>query len=319
MTAVSRETSDNLGLRNDGIPETVHAAFAPLTDRAAAEAYTRQLTLSHYENFSVVSILLPKHLRQDFCNVYAFCRVADDLGDEVGDPARSAQLLADFRQQTEALYAGTTHTAVFTALRSTIEKHHIPPEPFLDLLSAFQQDQILTRYDNFPQVVDYCRRSADPVGRLVLYMCGYRDAHRQTLSDKTCTALQLANFWQDVRRDLLERDRIYLPADDLQRFGVDETQLRTGAVTQNYRDLIRFQVDRTAALFDEGEALLPLLAPRYRGQIALFGKGGRAVLAAIRRQNYDTLTRRPRLSRWQKGRLILSTLAAYLAGKAGRA
>ncbi|MEI8197770.1 MAG: squalene synthase HpnC, partial [Phycisphaerae bacterium] len=209
---------------------------------------------------------------------------------------------------------GQVNTAVFVALRETIRKHDIPAQPFLDLIDAFEQDQRVLRYETFAQVVDYCRRSADPVGRLVLYMCGYRDTQRQQLSDRTCTALQLTNFWQDVRRDILERDRIYLPRESMERFGVTEAQLREGRCDENYRRLISFEVARTAALFDEGEKLLPLLDRKYRGQIALFGQGGRAILHAIRKQGYDTLTRRPRLGKLQKLRLMLGALAGRLIG-----
>lgn len=303
-------------------PQTLHHAFAPLTDDPAgitqALAYTRRLTGSHYENFSVVSRLLPAELRQDFCNVYAFCRVADDLGDESGDRSKALELLAGFKDQTHDLYCGQVKTAVFLALRETIRRHDIPPQPFLDLIDAFEQDQRLTRYQTFEQVVEYCRRSADPVGRLVLYLCGYRDPQRQQLSDRTCTALQLTNFWQDVRRDLLERDRIYLPQESMQRFGVTEEQLRQGRCDDSYRRLIEFEVTRTAALFDEGEKLLPLLDRRYRGQIALFGQGGRAILQAIRNQHYDTLTRRPRLGKLQKLRLVLSVLIGRLIAGTGK-
>ena len=306
------------------VPPTVRAAFEPVADPVAAEAYTRSLTHSHYENFSVVSILLPKHLRQDFCNVYAFCRIADDLGDEVHDKTLSLQYLANFRVQLQNCYSPFTlspchlvtpsppPSAVFTALRQTIRRHDIPIEPFDNLIRAFEQDQALIRYENFPQLLDYCTKSADPVGRIVLYMCGYRDIERQQLSDKICSALQLINFWQDVRRDILDRDRIYIPADDIQRFGVTEEQLRIGTITQNYRDLIRFQVERTEAMFTEGEQLLPLLAPTYRKQIALFAQGGRAICQAVRRQNFDTLTHRPSLSKIQKARLITTTFVGYL-------
>jgi len=300
-----------LGLAATG-PETLAAAFRPEPSRDAAEAYTRRLTQGHYENFSVVSVLLPRHLRQDFCNVYAFCRIADDLGDEVGDKARSLALLERFRQDTLRCYQGDHTTVVFQALSGTIARHGIPAEPFLNLIDAFLQDQRLTRYDTFAQVVDYCTRSADPVGRLVLYMCGYRDEARQRLSDKTCTALQLANFWQDVRRDILERDRIYIPRESLTQFGVTEAQIRSGHGDANFRQLIKFEVDRTQALFDEGTALLPLLAPRYRKHIALFGQGGQAILQAVRRQDYDTLTCRPTLSKMQKCRLLAGALGAYL-------
>jgi squalene synthase HpnC len=300
------------------VPPTVRAAFAPPGTLAAAERYTRELALGHYENFSVVSMLLPKRLRQDFSNVYAFCRTADDLGDEVPDRQLSLSYLRRFREFTEACHAGEGRSPLFVALAKTIAKHQIPIDPFLDLIDAFEQDQRVNRYDNFEQVVDYCRRSADPVGRLVLYMCGYRDAARQQLSDRTCTALQLANFWQDVRRDILDRDRIYIPRDSMERFGVDEQQIRTGRCDDNYRRLLKFEVDRTEKLFDEGDGLLAMLDGAIRQQVALFSNGGRAVLDAIRGQNYDTLSRRPSLSKWQKGKLVgramLAMTAAKLAG-----
>jgi len=176
-----------------------------------ARRYAVDLATSHYENFTVVSRVLPARLREDFAAVYAFCRWADDLGDETGDPRRSLELLDWWRQELDACYRGEPRHPVFVALKPTIEKHDIPATPFEKLIDAFVQDQGLTRSHTWEQVVDYCTRSADPVGRLVLYMCGYRDEQRQRLSDCTCTALQLANFWQDVRRDILERDRIYVP------------------------------------------------------------------------------------------------------------
>lgn len=318
-TWLSRDEKARVGIedRAAAVPATVREALAPSENAREAEEFTRRLARSHYENFSVISGLLPRRLRQDFCNVYAFCRVADDLGDEMGDRNAALDGLASLRLRLQDCFAGRTHTALFTALRQTIARHDIPPKPFDDLIAAFEQDQRITRYESFPQVVDYCTKSADPVGRIVLYMCGYRDERRQGLSDKTCTALQLINFWQDVRRDILERDRIYLPAEDMRRFGVSEEQLRTGHVTPEYRELLKFQVQRTEALFRQGDALLELLAPEYRRQIALFGKGGKAIASAIRRGNFDTLTRRPRLSKWQKGRLIAGTFFGYWAGRLG--
>ncbi|HSU65785.1 MAG TPA: squalene synthase HpnC [Tepidisphaeraceae bacterium] len=297
------------------VPETVRAAFAPAGTLEAARGYTRRLALGHYENFSVVSLLLPKSLRQDFSNVYAFCRTADDLGDEVPDKKLALEYLGRFRDHTRACYEGRYLSPLFLALSETIQKYQIPIGPFLDLIDAFEQDQRVDRYENFDQVVDYCRRSADPVGRLVLYMCGYRDEERQRLSDRTCTALQLANFWQDVRRDIIERDRIYVPKDSMEQFGVTEEQIREGRCDDNYRRLLRFEVDRTEKLFDQGDALLPLLAPEHRRHVMLFSKGGRAVLQSIRRQNYDTLSRRPRLSKFQKGRLMLRAMTATAAAK----
>ncbi|HEX8525042.1 MAG TPA: squalene synthase HpnC [Tepidisphaeraceae bacterium] len=301
------------------MPRLVRQALAPATNAASAQAFTNHLAHSHYENFTVVSVLVPKHLRQDFCNIYAFCRIADDLGDELADCELSLRMLSQFRQQTQACYAGECQNNVLLALSETIRRHDIPLQPFVDLIDAFEQDQRVTRYDTFDQVIDYCRRSADPVGRLVLYLCGYRDEQRQRLSDKICTALQLANFWQDVRRDIDARDRIYLPRESMNQFHVTEQQIKEKRCDGNYRSLIRFEVDRTEKLFDEGEGLLPLLRPEVRGQIALFGAGGRAVLTAIRKQNYDTLSRRPSISKLQKGRLLISVMASRILRGLGRA
>ena len=146
-------------------------------------------------------------------------------------------------------------------------------------------------------------------------MCGYRDAERQELSDRTCTALQLANFWQDVRRDILDRNRIYIPKDSMQRFGVSEEQIREGRCDDNYRRLMKFEVDRTEKLFEEGTRLLPMLDSTIRQQVMLFARGGMAILQAIRDQNYDTLSQRPKLSRWQKGKLMAKALTTLAAGK----
>src|SRR5439155_16061155 len=230
----------------------------------------------------------------------------------------SLKYLDQFRAELRDCYSGGASSAVYRALRQTIDRHQIPIEPFLDLIDAFEQDQRVTRYDTFEQLVDYCRRSANPVGRLVLYVCGYRDAERQRFSDCTCTALQLANFWQDVRRDLHELDRIYIPRESLDRFGVSEAQLRQGVADDNYRALIRFEVERTGKMFDEGDRLLPLLDSSVRRHVALFAMGGRAVLDAIRRQNFDTLTRRPSLSSWQKGRLAARAATSQLLGMLSR-
>lgn len=278
-----------------------------------AQAYTRQLTHSHYENFSVVSRLLPRPLRQDFCNVYAFCRIADDMADELGDAVRASESLQSLRHQAEECYEGRISTRLFAALSTTIHRHAIPIAPFLDLIDAFEQDQRVDRYQTFDQVVDYCRRSADPVGRLVLYMCGYRDAERQRLSDQTCTALQLTNFWQDVRRDMFERNRIYIPQESMDRFGVTEEQIREGRFNDQFAQLIRAEVDRTQQMFDHGRQLLPMLDWKVRKHIALFGSGGEAILNAIRRRNYDTLSSRPVLSRWQKTKLMITAVGAGLA------
>lgn len=287
------------------VPPSVAAGLAAAGDLAAAEEFARRLTNTHYENFSVLSWFVPRRLRQDFCNIYAFCRVADDAADETGDAQASLRWLDRMRAQTHACFAGESSTHVFLALAQTIRRHDLPPEPFLDLIDAFEQDQRVTRYSTFIQLLDYCRRSANPVGRLVLYLSDYRDRRRQALSDRTCTALQLTNFWQDVRRDIHDRDRVYIPREDLDRFGVTEDQLRAGECNAAYRDLIRFQVQRTEEIFAAGDALPPMLAGKLRRQIALFSRGGRAILEAISQADFDTLSGRPSLSRWRKSRLAL--------------
>lgn len=297
-----------------------------LSEQQAAE-YTRRLVRTQYENFTVVSWLLPRHLRDDFANVYAFCRWADDLGDETGDPQRSLQLLAWWRRELADCYAGQPRHPVFVALRRTIQQHDIPSEPFEHLIDAFEQDQRLHRYETWDQTLDYCTRSADPVGRIVLYLCDYRDEHRQQLADATCTALQLINFWQDVRRDIIERDRIYVPAEDLRHHGLTHQHLVDHVRGHNpltdeqraaYRHTIRDLVDRTAPLFEKGRELWPLLGPDVRPSIQLFTLGGEAVMQAVRRIKYETLDHRPALSKATKARLItraaLGRLRAQTAG-----
>jgi len=234
-----------------------------------ARLFCRQLATQHYENFTIVSWYLPRRLRQHFYNVYAYCRVSDDLADEEPDQAASLELLADWREQLHAMYDGQASHPVFVALQETIAAFDIPQEPFDLLLDAFVQDRHQTRYATFEELLEYCRRSADPVGRLVLYLGGYRDETRQRLSDCTCTALQLANFWQDVRRDWDERGRVYLPREDLDRFGVTEDQLAAGDCTPQYRELLRFEVERTRELFRRGLPLIDLVAGHLRRDVAL--------------------------------------------------
>jgi squalene synthase HpnC len=298
-------------LSSAAVPPTVRAGLTPAMDLASAQAFTRQLTHTHYENFSVVSRFVPSHLRQDFCNVYAFCRIADDAGDETGDAELSLRLLQDMRDQTAACFAGESASTLFVALADTAHRQKLPIQPFLDLIDAFEQDQQVHRYQAYDQLLDYCRRSANPVGRLVLHLFGYHDPERHHLSDQICTALQLTNFWQDVRRDIRERGRIYIPQEDMDRHGISPDFIDRGICDDKYRELIRFEVDRTETLFASGDALPPMLEPIHQRQIALFSRGGRAILQAIRDQNYNTLTHRPALSRWTKWRLALGLMLSW--------
>ena len=273
-----------------------------------AEAYTRWLATHHYENFHVVSFLLPKRLHQDFYNVYAYCRWADDLGDEMGDQQESLRLLACWREQLDAMYAGVSTHPVFVALRGTVARHSIPQEPFADLIRAFEQDQTVARYPTWQDLFGYCRYSANPVGRLVLYLCGYSDAERQRLSDATCTGLQLANFWQDVTVDL-EKDRVYIPLEVLARHGCAIDDLYARRTTPAFRAALQECVARAREFFIEGLPLYSLVDRRLALDIDLFSRGGLRVLGKIVEQNYDVLSRRPAISKSERVWLLLGSLA----------
>jgi squalene synthase HpnC len=274
---------------------------------AEAEAYTRWLATHHYENFQVVSFLLPKRLHQDFYNVYAYCRWADDLGDEMGDRQESLRLLAWWREQLEAMYAGEAAHPVFVALRGTVARHSIPQQPFADLIRAFEQDQTVTRYAAWEDVYAYCRYSANPVGRLVLYLCGYSDAERQRLSDATCTALQLANFWQDVAVDL-EKNRVYIPLEVLGRHHYTIEDLYARRMTPAFREVMREVVARARELFVAGLPLSSMVDRRLALDIDLFSRGGLRVLDKIAEQDYDVLSRRPAISKAERVRLLLGSM-----------
>jgi squalene synthase HpnC len=280
-----------------------------------ATAYTRWLATSHYENFHIVSFLMPKRLHQDMYNVYAYCRWADDLGDEIGDTAESLRLLAWWRDELDAMYAGRAAHPVFVALGPTVRAYSIPREPFADLVQAFVQDQTVTRYRNWDELIAYCRYSANPVGRLVLYLCGYSDPERQRLSDLTCTALQLANFWQDVTVDLL-KDRVYIPLDAMARHGYTVDELFARRFTPGFREVMREIVDYAQDLFDRGSPLARKVDRRLSLDIDLFSRGGMRVLEKIRRQGYDVLAVRPAISKTERVGLLLGSLARMAFSRA---
>jgi squalene synthase HpnC/squalene synthase HpnD len=275
--------------------------------RAEAEQYTRWLATHHYENFNVVSWLLPKRLHQHFYNVYAYCRWADNLGDEIPDHTRALELLNEWEAELRACFAGRPSHPVFIALAGTVEVCEIPIEPFADLLSAFRQDQVVHRYPDWAEVLEYCRYSANPVGRLVLHLCGYHDERRQELSDATCTALQLANFWQDVSRDL-EKGRIYIPLDALQAHGLTERDILERRFDERYVSLMKDLIARTRRLFEEGLPLAQSVDSALRVDIEMFSRGGLAVLDAIERSGYDTLRRRPSVGKAKQAQLLLVAL-----------
>ena len=278
-------------------------------------AYTRWLATHHYENFHVVSFLLPKKLHQDFYNVYSYCRWADDLGDEMGDRDRSLELLGWWRGELEAMYQGRARHPVFVALAGTVKRHRIPPQPFVDLIQAFVQDQTITRYHDWDDLFGYCRFSANPVGRLVLYLCGYSDAARQRLSDATCTALQLANFWQDVTVDL-EKDRIYIPLEVMQRHGASTEDLFAHRFTPAFREVMREIVEKARGLFLQGLPLAGMVNRRLSLDLDLFSRGGLKVLEKIEGQGYDVLAARPAITRTERARLLLGSLARVAFSRA---
>jgi len=285
-----------------------------IPERAPAEEeareYCRRLARTHYENFSVATWFLPKPLRQHFFNIYAYCRISDDLGDEVGDAAASLRLLDQWQSELDACYDGSPRHPVFVALATTVRDLEIPRHEFSDLLTAFRQDQTVTRYETFEDLLGYCRYSANPVGHLVLYVCGYRDAERQRLSDYTCTALQLANFWQDVSVDYA-KGRIYLPIESLRQFGVSEEGIAAERNTAAFRDMMRFEVERARDWFRKGLPLARTVNRELATDIELFTRGGQEILNAIERQGFSVLGRRPVISKGRK----LALLARAALGK----
>lgn len=266
---------------------------------AVPEALCEKLAHGHYENFSVGSIFLPRRLRKHVYNIYAYCRVCDDLADETGDPQLSIRLLQWWREELFACFAGRPRHTVFVALKPTIDEFDLPIQPFDDLISAFLQDQRVTRYETYEQLLGYCQRSANPVGRLFLCLMGYRDEARRRLSDMTCTALQLANFWQDIAPDYA-RGRVYIPQEDLRQFGYSEAEISNSIVNASFRRLMRFEVARTRELFEGGFTLGRLIEGDGAADVELFTRCGLALLNAVEKRNYDVMHRRVTVSNTRK-------------------
>src|SRR5262245_24086505 len=306
----------NLRMRNGFVaelqrlgPGARHAPF-PLT---RARNYCSRLARTHYENFSVATLLLPRRLTQHFHNVYAYCRWADDLGDETGGGDEALRLLAWWRQELMRCYGGAPRHPVMIALQQTIRRFAIPPAPFLNLLTAFEQDQHVKRYDTYEQLLGYCVNSANPVGRLVLYLCECHDDMRGQLADLVCTGLQLANFWQDVARDFAI-GRVYLPHEDRARFAYNDTDLEARRFTTAFADLMRFEVERARALLIGGLALRPLMPRDVQMDIELFARGGLAILRKIELIGYNVWKARPALTKWDKATLIGGVVSQRLWG-----
>lgn len=290
-------------------PDMMADQFLPRDlEGALPEALCAKLARTHYENFPVGSILLPRRLRAHVYNIYAYCRVCDDLADETGDPELSLRLLEWWREELLECFAGRPRHSVFVALKPTIDQFGLPSEPFDDLISAFVQDQRVTRYQTFDDLLGYCQRSANPVGRLFLCLMGYRDDARRKLSDLTCTALQLANFWQDITRDY-DRGRIYIPLEDMDHFGYSEAELRNRIVNAGFRRLMLFEVERTRGFFERGAPLAELVEGGGAADVDIFNRCGQALLDAIQRRDYDVLHHRITVSKLRKLLLALRWVA----------
>ena len=294
----------------NALPDSYRIPDAP-PSLEEARSYCERLAKTHYENFSVATWFLPARLRQHFYNVYAYCRISDDLGDEVGNAQQSLELLDQWERELSACYAGSPRHPVFVALAETVKQFAIPRHEFSDLLIAFRQDQKVTRFETFDDVLGYCRYSANPVGHLVLYLCGYSDAERQQLSDYTCTALQLANFWQDVYVDY-GKGRIYLPLEDLRRHGVSEDDIAQRRATPQFTALMRFEVERARQWFERGLPLVKKVGRELAIDLELFSRGGQEILNAIERQGFDVLRRRPAISKTRKLLLVARAAAGKL-------
>ncbi len=277
----------------------------------ASFRYCEQLARGHYENFPVGSFLVPSNRRKHVYSIYAFARTADDFADEgyeadISVETRMARL-DEWQKKLQDSYRGVADDPIFIALSETIRELRLPVVMFEDLLSAFKQDVTKTRYRDFDEVLDYCSRSANPVGRLILLLFDYRDEKLHRMSDDVCTGLQLANFWQDVSIDI-RKDRIYLPADEMAHYGVTEDDLRSGRFTERYASLMKYQVARTHEIFNRGRMLPKLVSGRLAIELRLTWLGGMRILERIEEQGFDTLRSKPMITSLDKIRLIVQSL-----------
>ncbi len=282
---------------------------------AEAQAWCKHLAETHYENFHVATFFLPAVLRPHFYSVYGFCRTSDDLGDEVGSTEIAKRLLAEWRAMLHECFAAPERSRhpVFVALQPTIAACDLPREPFDDLISAFEADQVYPLHASLATLEEYSRYSANPVGRLVLLISGYRDPELLRLSDEICTGLQLANFYQDVVTDWVDRGRRYVPADAMERFGVTDEQIAARRFDGNFRAMMEFLVADARARLQRGERITTLVDRDLASTLSLFVKGGHAILDAVAAQNYDTLRSRPVVSKVAKLQLLGGALVGKIA------
>ncbi len=315
MSVVANRTP---GTQDDELLGAPKLYLTPATrpSLAEAQAWCKTLATTHYENFHVATFFLPVALRPHFYSVYAFCRTSDDLGDEVADTATATRLLAEWRAMLHQSFTRPelSRHPVFVALQPTIAAQQLPIEPFDDLISAFEQDQVYTHHESLATLEHYSRYSANPVGRLVLLVSGYRSEELMQLSDEICTGLQLANFYQDVVEDRA-RGRRYIPADAMQRFGVSDEQLIVRHFDGKVRAMMEFLVSDARARLARGQRITQFVSRDLASTLQLFVNGGYAILDAIAAQDYDTLRARPVVTKRAKLRLLLGALV----GKVGSA
>ena len=279
-----------------------------------AFSYCAKIAQNHYENFTVGSYLVPKEKRPHIYAVYAFCRWSDDLGDEIGDPQKSFELLDLWLKELESCYGGTPSHPVFIALKESIKKFDLPIQPFQDLIKAFKMDQVVSRYKSFEELLYYCQHSANPVGRIFLMLFGYRDPERFDLADATCTALQITNFLQDIAIDLT-KGRIYIPLEDMDFFNYAESELISKKVNDSFIKLMKFEIGRTQEIFSKGLQLVKKVSGRVQLDIELFSRGGLQILEMIKKNNYDIFNNRPTISKFSKGILAAGATLRFLGRK----
>lgn len=281
---------------------------------AEAQAWCHRLATTHYENFHVGTFLLPKYLRPHFDALYAFCRTSDDLGDEVGSTELATRLLAEWRAMLHESYATPqlSRHPVFVALQPTIQQCSLPIDPFDDLVTAFERDQVYPKHESLATLEDYSRYSANPVGRLVLLVSGYKSEELLGLSDEICTGLQLANFYQDIVSDWVERDRRYLPGDVMRRFGVTDAQIAERRFDPNFRAMMKFLIVDARGRLTRGERIAKLVRRDLAATLSLFAAGGHAILDAIEAQDYNTLATRPVVTKLAKFRLLIRAIRGKL-------
>lgn len=278
-----------------------------------AQAWCHHLATTHYENFHVATWFLPRKVKPHFESIYAYCRVADDLGDEVDSPEVGMRLLNAWGSMLDECYDTPERSVhpVFVALYETVRECGVPRELFADLLHAFRMDQVKTEYETWNELIEYSHYSANPVGRLVLWVCGYREEPIALLSDKVCTALQLANFWQDVVEDA-DRGRRYIPAEAMEHFGVENGQIEGRVFTPEFGAMIQSLVAGTRAMLHDGGIISAYVDKELAVTLDLFRKGGDAILDGITAEHFDVLRGRPVVSKAKKLSLLAGAFVAKM-------